>query len=76
MQKTLIIFESKYGTTEKIAKYISMVLGPAKYCRTDELSNNDKDFDFIVIGSPIYSGKPHPKICQFIKDNQIGRAHV
>jgi len=68
MEKTLIIYESKYGTTEKIAKYLSMVLGPAKYSRTEELSNGE-DFDFIVIGSPIYSGKPHHKICEFIENN-------
>ena len=69
MQKTLLIYESKYGTTEKIVKYLQMVLGPAKYCRTDEFKDLYKDFDFIVIGSPVYSGKLEPQIYQFVENN-------
>ena len=69
MQKTLLIYESKYGTTEKIARYLQMVLGPAKYCRTDEFKDMYKDFDFVVIGSPVYSGKLEPKIYQFVENN-------
>lgn len=69
MQKTLLIYESKYGTTEKITKYLSRVLGPAKYCRTAEFSDLYEDFDFIVIGSPIYSGKVDPQISEFVKNN-------
>ena len=69
MQKTLLIYESKYGTTEKIARYLQMVLGPAKYCRTDEFKDLYKDFDFIVIGSPVYSGKLEPQIYQFVENN-------
>lgn len=69
MEKTLIIYESKYGTTEKIAKYLSLVLGPAKYCKTSEFKDEFKDFDLILIGSPIYSGKIVPKIADFIEKN-------
>ena len=69
MQKTLIIYESKYGTTEKIAKYLSLVLGPAKYCKTSEFKDEYMDFDLILIGSPIYSGKIVPKIADFIEKN-------
>ena len=69
MQKTLLIYESKYGTTEKIARYLQMVLGPAKYCRTGEFKDLYKDFDFVVIGSPVYSGKLEPQICQFVENN-------
>ncbi len=69
MQKTLLIYESKYGTTEKIARYLQMVLGPAKCCRTDEFKDFHKDFDFVIIGSPVYSGKLEPKIYQFVENN-------
>lgn len=68
MQKTLIVYESKYGTTQKIAKCLSQVLGPAKYCRTGE-AGDFEEFDFIVIGTPIYSGKIDSKICEFVKNN-------
>ncbi len=69
MQKVLIVYESEYGTTEKTAKYLSLILGPARYTRTSALPDYYKDFDFIVIGSPIYNGKIHPKITSFINEN-------
>ena len=70
MQKTLIIYESKYGTTQKAAKYLSLILGPAKYCKTEEFIPAYREFDFIVVGTPIYSGDVHPKISKFIEENQ------
>lgn len=70
VQKTLIIYESKYGITKKIAKYLALVLGPAKYCTTSEFKDDYKDFDFFIIGSPIYNGKFLPKITEFIEENK------
>ena len=70
MQRTLIIYESKYGTTEKIAKNLSLILGPANYCTPDGFRDEYKEFDFFVIGSPIYSGKFHPKITRLAEENQ------
>lgn len=69
MQKTLIIYESEYGTTEKTAKYLSLILGPATYCKTTEFKEEYKDFDFIIIGSPVYNGKFLPKITEFVNEN-------
>jgi menaquinone-dependent protoporphyrinogen IX oxidase len=70
LQRTLLIYESKYGTTEKIIKNLSLVLGPANYIKTDEFTDLYQDFDFFIIGSPVYSGKFDPKIIKFVKDNQ------
>ena len=69
MKKTLIIYESKYGTTEKVSKYLSLVLGPASYCKTSEFSDQFKDFDFIIIGSPIYKGELDPRVSKFVHEN-------
>jgi menaquinone-dependent protoporphyrinogen IX oxidase len=69
MQKTVILYESEYGTTEKTAKYLSLILGPATYCKTTEFKDEYKDFDFIIIGSPVYSGRFLPKITNFINKN-------
>lgn len=69
MQRTVIIYESKYGTTEKTAKYLSLILGPATYCKTTEFKEEYKDFDFIIIGSPVYSGRFLPKITKFLNEN-------
>lgn len=69
MQRTILIYESKYGATEKIVKYLAPVLGPANYCTTDQFNDSYKDFDFFVIGSGVYSGKLDPKICDFVDNN-------
>ncbi|MEN6292856.1 MAG: flavodoxin domain-containing protein [Methanobacterium sp.] len=70
MQRTLLIYESKYGATEKIVKYLTPILGPAYYCTTDQFNDSHKDFDFFVIGSPVYSGKLDPEIYNFIENNK------
>ena len=70
MQRTLLIYESKYGATEKIVKYLAPVLGPANYCTTSQFNDSYRDFDFIVIGSPVYSGKLDPEIYNFIENNR------
>ena len=69
MQKTLIIYESEYGTTMQAAKYLSLILGPATYCKTTEFKDEYKIFDLIIIGSPVYNGKFLPKITEFINKN-------
>lgn len=69
MLRTLIVYESKFGTTQMVASYLALVLGPARHCTTSQFQDEYKDFDFIVLGSPIYSGKPLPKISKFLEDN-------
>ena len=71
MQKTLIIFESRYGSTEEAAKILALVLGPARACRVDEFEECYKDIDLLVIGTPIYSGQIDPKIVQFVQENSF-----
>jgi menaquinone-dependent protoporphyrinogen IX oxidase/nitroimidazol reductase NimA-like FMN-containing flavoprotein (pyridoxamine 5'-phosphate oxidase superfamily) len=70
MQKTLIVYQSKYGSTEDITKIMSMILGPAKYCLTEDFKSEYRDFDFFVIGSPLYKGKLDSRVLDFIKENQ------
>lgn len=68
MLKTLLIYESKYGTTRKVAKYLSLVLGPAHYCTTSQFQPEYEDFDLVIVGSPIYSGKILPPVSRFLED--------
>ena len=69
MLRTLVIYSSKYGSTEDAAKIIALVTGPAVYCRVEEFKPEYMDFDFIVIGSPIYQEKLEPSINEFISNN-------
>lgn len=67
--RTLIVYESKYGFTEKISKDLAMVLGPANICRTNEFKSVYKEFDLFVICTPIYSEKCNQHIEAFVKAN-------
>ena len=66
---TYIIYESKYGTTKDIAKNISMILGPAKYCTTKQWKDEFRDSEYIVIGTPVYIEEVNPKIYDFVSKN-------
>jgi Pyridoxamine 5'-phosphate oxidase/Flavodoxin domain len=69
MQKTLVLFESKYGSTEEAAKILALILGPAKACPVDKFKDRYMNFDLFVIGTPLYSGEIDPKIAQFVQMN-------
>jgi flavodoxin len=70
MFKTLIVYSSKYGTTREVARTIALITGPAKFCSVDEFKDDYKDFEFIVIGTPIYQEKLDPTIVKFIEENR------
>jgi flavodoxin I len=56
--KTLVLFDSAYGNTEKIAQAIGTATA-AKVLRFADASPNDiKAYDFIFIGSPTQGGRP------------------
>jgi menaquinone-dependent protoporphyrinogen IX oxidase len=69
MVKTLILYESKYGFTEMISKNLSLILGPAKYCRASEFKGDIDNFEFIVICSPIYSECIDNRILELVREN-------
>lgn len=69
MQRTIVLYESRYGTTEDIAKKLSLILGPSKYCRIEDFKKSDKDFEFFVIGSPVYNEMIESKVLKFLEDN-------
>ena len=70
MIKTLVIYSSKYGTTRDVARIISLITGPAIYSTVDEFKQEYIDFDFIVIGTPIYTEKINPSIKKFAEENR------
>lgn len=70
MQKTLILYESKYSSTAEVAKIITLVLGPAKCYKIQDFREKCRDFSFIIIGFPVYSGKVDEKVLEFVKENR------
>ena len=74
--KTLVVYDSTYSNTEKIAKAIgSGIEGDVKVLRTAEANPADfASFDLIVIGSPTYGGRPMPSVADLM--NKISESAV
>ena len=58
--KTLIVYDSVYGNTERIAKAIGdAITGDVKVSHASELNSSEfKTVDLLIVGSPTYGGKP------------------
>jgi flavodoxin I len=67
--KVLIVYDSTYGNTEKIAKSIGgAITGDAKVLRTGEVNPSGlvEPIDLLIVGSPTYGGRPMPAIQDFL----------
>lgn len=66
--KTLIVFDSAYGNTEKIAQAIGSALtGEVKVIRAGNLNLAELEtIDLLVVGSPTYGGRPTPTVQEFL----------
>ena len=68
MNTNLIIFDTTYGSTQKVAKWIGEgISGTTKFCKVNDAES--LDYDLIVIGSPIYGQKPMKSIDAFLEKN-------
>lgn len=70
--KTLIVYSSKYGCTEKCARQIAAHLGGAvalHNIKTRKPAADPASYDRVVIGSSIYVGKPAKEITEFCHRN-------
>ena len=72
--KVLIVYDSVYGNTEKIAKAIGgAITGEVKVLRVDEANPSELEaIDLFIVGSPTQGGRPTPAIQDFL--NRIQEA--
>jgi flavodoxin I len=68
LMKALIVYDSAYGNTEKIAKAIGgAIAGEVKVLRMDEVDYSElKTLDLLIVGSPTQGGRPTPAIQDFL----------
>jgi len=66
--KTLIVYDSKHGSTEKICNWIKEGIGDADICNVNNVSS--LNYDLILVGSPIYFGKPLKSVISFLDDKR------
>lgn len=69
MNSTLIIYESKYGITQKVAHILSLILGPSKLCNIEEKVPDVNIYENIVIAFPLYEEKSADHIITYFKDH-------
>ena len=69
MNKTLFVYETKYGSTCSIVQKLALILGPSAITAPTDFCEKYLDFDSVVIGSPIYSEKILPGILQFVAEH-------
>ncbi len=58
--KTLIVYDSVHGNTEKIAKAIGdATTGEVEVLRVGEVKSSElKTFDLLIVGAPTHGGRP------------------
>jgi flavodoxin I len=65
--KALIVYDTKYGNTEKIARTIGEAIG-GQVPRVGEVDSTDlKGFNLLIVGSPTGGGFPTPRIDALLK---------
>ena len=66
--KVLIVYDSVYGNTEKIAKSIGgAITGDVKVLSADVVNPSDlESIDLLIAGSPTYGGRPTPAMQNFL----------
>jgi flavodoxin len=66
--KTLVVYDSAYGNTEKVAKAIGdAIAGDVKVVRASDADIADVSaVDLLIVGSPTYGGKATQPILDFL----------
>jgi flavodoxin I len=69
--KALVVYDSVYGNTEKIARAIGDAIAPSaevKVMRAGEANPSELiSLDLLIVGSPTHGGRPVPGVQDFLK---------
>jgi len=70
--KTLVVYDSLYGNTEKVAKAIGGGLaGEVTVLPVGEVDPSElKSFDLLFVGSPTHGGRPSPRMKKLLDEVQ------
>lgn len=69
--KTLIVFASSHGTTEKVANYIAGHLDTNEVVNIKKINEKDlQSYDAIIIGASIHAGNVQRNIKNFLVNNK------
>jgi flavodoxin I len=66
-RKTLIVYDSVYGNTEKVARAIGGAIAGSKVVRAGEADYSKlKGFSLLIVGSPTHGGRPTEAVKDFL----------
>ncbi len=67
--KALLVYDSVYGNTEKIAESIGgAITGDTKVFRAGEINLSElESVDLLIVGAPTQGGRPTPPVQEFMK---------
>ena len=65
--KTLVVYDTKYGNTEKIAQAIGAALGGQVLAVSAVSAGDVQGFDLVIVGSPTHGGAPKKGIAAWLK---------
>ncbi len=68
---SIVIYYSQSGNTEKIAQAVAVGLGTKASKMADVNLETLKNYDVIVIGSPVHGGAPNRKVATFISQMPV-----
>jgi flavodoxin I len=71
----LVVYDSMFGNTEKVAEAIAAALGPESVPvrKVDAVTATDlQDLDLIVVGSPVHAWRPSKDMKAFLKGLERG----
>ena len=69
MTEKLVIYDSVFGNTEKVANAIGEAIGNAPVKQVTNVTQGDfQDLKILFVGSPTRAFRPTPAITKFLKD--------
>ena len=69
--KVLVVYDSKYGNTEKVARAIGEAVGAQVHAVGDLNLADINGFDLLILGSPTHGGFPTEGINNLSKESSI-----
>ena len=74
--KAVVVCDSTYGNTQKIAQAIGEATGSQALRVTEVMPADFKAFDLLIVGSPTHGTKPTPEIQRLLQTRGSARKGV
>lgn len=74
--KTMVVYDSVHGNTERVAQAVAQALGPAEEVETRRVTEVEPgeldDLDILIVGAPTHAFQPSPATKTFLKGIPAG----